>query len=99
MGDREVIICSCHSPEHQAIFYYLEWDGDPNDTNIYMQYHLSTHDSFFKRLWAGIKYAFGYKSRYGFWDELLMEEPQVEQLRNFLNKLKESNQKIGFNTK
>ena len=56
--DRIVMICDCHSLEHQV--RYDEEDGD-----LYCEPHLTTHRNFFKRLWIEL---IGYKSRFGDWD-------------------------------
>jgi len=82
MKDNEVIICECGSFEHQAIFYFLEDDDYMKD--LYVSVHLTTYRSFFKRLLHGLKYIFGYKSRFGAWDELIFSDEQKEQLFEYL---------------
>lgn len=62
--EREVLICDCHSAEHQVIFNYDEEDDD-----IYIHIHL--HNPSF---WSRLKYLFGYKSRYGAWDEIIVSK-------------------------
>lgn len=79
----EMFICSCGSLEHQIFFWY--W---PEEKNIYLEVHLITHDNFFKRLWAGLKYVFGYKSRFGEWDEFILDYIGQEKLLIFLETLK-----------
>ncbi len=66
---REVFICDCLSLEHQLSFWY-----DAEDDLLYVYPKLYTYDNFFKRLWTGIKYAFGYKSRFGEFDEILLNK-------------------------
>jgi hypothetical protein len=36
-------------------------------------------------LWFGLKYAFGFKSRFGAWDEFLFTKEEETELKNFLN--------------
>ncbi len=69
--EEEIIICACHSFEHQAIFWY---DSTDHFKDFYVYIHLITYKNFFKRLWYGLKYAFGYKSRFGAWDQFIFDE-------------------------
>lgn len=89
--DKDLIICGCGSSEHIILFWY-----DEQSKFLYTEVHLTTYHSFFKRLWYGLKYAFGYKSRYGCFDECLFEEEQQKQLYDFLNKINGSYK--GVNT-
>ena len=81
MKDELILICDCHSFEHQAIFYKDEETG-----MLYVSIRLKTYDKFFKRLWAGLKFAFGHTSRYGEWDEFIFQEKDEQELLTFLNK-------------
>jgi len=79
--DRTVMICKCHSLEHQVVFWYdEEWN------ELYCEPHLTTNESFFKRLWRGLRYAFGYKSQYGDWDSVTFKNEDLILLRDHLNK-------------
>ncbi|MFW6281297.1 MAG: hypothetical protein ACOC1O_00705 [bacterium] len=85
--ERKIMICKCESPEHQVLIWYDEEDGD-----FYCEPHLTTHRNFFQRLWYGLKYAFGYKSKYGSWDEMIFKEEDLKELRDFLiEKLEDEN--------
>jgi len=78
--ERQILICKCHSLEHQIIFWY-----DEEDDELFCEPHLITHKSFFKRLWCGLKYAFGYKSKYGHWDSTIFKEEDLSKLRSYLD--------------
>ncbi len=78
----EIFVCNCHSFEHQAKFVY-----DKNDRMLYVYVHLARY-GFWKRLVAGIKYIFGYSSRFGEWDQFIFQEKDEVELREFLNQLK-----------
>lgn len=80
---RHIFICQCHSLEHQASFWY---DDDENE--IYIQVHLTTDKNFFKRLWSGLKYAFGHRSMFGDWDEFVFKNEDLSKLNEFVNKTK-----------
>jgi hypothetical protein len=78
--DTTILICDCSSHEHQII---IEHDND--DNLIYCYIHL-TNRNFWGRLKAGIKYIFGYKSKYGQWDEFIFKPEHAKDL-NKLSKL------------
>ena len=78
-----VFICECNSREHQIIIQH-----DIEDNLIYCHIHLVKH-GFFRRLKSGLKYIFGYKCRYGQWDEFIFKPEHANQLRElseFLSK-------------
>jgi hypothetical protein len=79
--DKELLICSCGSLEHQIFFWQeLEEKYPP----IYAEVYLCERN-FFRRLVYGIKYIFGYKCRYGAWEEFLFDDKNIDQLKNYLN--------------
>lgn len=81
MKDKTVILCECRSPEHQMI---LEWDFE--DKFIYCSIHLNPVGGFWKRLKLALRYLFGYRSRYGHWDEFIFGKEQINVLRKFIDR-------------
>jgi hypothetical protein len=81
---RDTLICQCHSLEHQYSFYYSNEDG------LYCEPHLSTYLPFYKRLIVGIKYIFGYKSKFGAWDEFLFKLEDLNKLEQFIKIAKDN---------
>lgn len=77
----EIFICECSSSEHQIIMKY-----DKDDNCIYCDIHLSNYN-FLGRLKNGIKYIFGYKSRFGAWDQFIITDNHTNRLMQLLNKL------------
>lgn len=75
-----IIICECFSMEHQMVLI----NPNDGDNEIFVQVHLATHRNFFKRILVAIKYVFGYKSRFGAWDEFIWGPEQTKQLETFL---------------
>jgi hypothetical protein len=65
--EKHVVLCDCHSPEHQFIII-----KDTKDNDVWLEIHLCPTPGFFWRLWIGLKYAFGYRSRYGDFDSILI---------------------------
>lgn len=82
MMEERILICACHSLEHMVMFWH-----DKEDGLVYVEVHLYTHEGFFKRLWRGLRFAFGYRCRYGEWDSVLLDEKSVITLREFLNSI------------
>jgi hypothetical protein len=77
--ERKIIVCACHSLEHQIAFYY-----DSEEKLLYLYPHLVTHRGFFSRLCYGLKYAFGYKSRFGAWDEIIIDQADQQKLIEYI---------------
>jgi hypothetical protein len=82
--DKPVIfVCSCNSTEHQIVLHPHE---DQISREVFVHIHL-VRKSFWYRLKYGLKYIFGYKCRFGAWDEFILERKHVkglEELTDFL---------------
>jgi hypothetical protein len=76
--------CHCHSPEHTLSFHFFE-----DEPKMLSAYIFLSPDSFFKRIWNAIKYIFGYKCKYGHFDEFILNPKDAEKLINLLQKIKE----------
>lgn len=83
MDNEVLLLCECSSCEHQLI---VSWDND--DDEVFVQIHLTTYKGFWKRLWAGLKYAFGHKSRYGEFDEIILRKKDADNLQKVVDHLK-----------
>ncbi len=81
MQEELILICSCYSFEHQAIFWK---DKDKNYNELYVYIHLASHN-FWRRITSAIKYIFGYTSRFGEWDEFIFKEEDIKRLKEFLD--------------
>ena len=82
--EEKLILCVCHSPEHQMIIDY-----DKEDNLAYVEIHLNP-DSFFKRLKNAIKYIFGHRSIYGDFDEMIIDSSYADYFIDLGNKLKKN---------
>ena len=78
--------CKCGNVEHQLIFSYFE-DFD-NYKEVYVSVHLCPETNIWKRLINGIKYIFGYRSKYGHFDEFIFNEKDVHKLEEIIKYLK-----------
>jgi len=81
MEQRKIFICACNNLEHLISFWY-----DEEDNLLYIEIHLVTYKTFFKRLWFGLKYAFGYKSIFGAYDEIILHIDDQKKLFEILKK-------------
>jgi hypothetical protein len=78
----EVIVCKCGNTEHQIIFTYFKDEPD-----VYMSIHLIPESNIFKRIWNGIKYIFGYKCKYGHFDEVIISTKDIPKLIKIISHL------------
>lgn len=82
--ERELFICSCENTEHQIVF---SWFEDDDVANVYATIHLRKK-FFWTRLKYGIKYIFGYQSKYGAFDEFIFNSKDVSKLEKIVEYLK-----------
>jgi len=78
----EIFVCDCSSREHQIVFEY-----DIDDNLVYCNIHLYNY-SFWTRFIQGIKYIFGYKCRFGHWDEFIWKVEDADKLEEIAKLLK-----------
>lgn len=83
---KHIIICDCGAPEHQVILTYDPYEDEPLDQEIWLEFHLNQWRNIFRRLWVAIRYVFGYTSKYGQWDMVILNRQMVIDLRSFLGK-------------
>lgn len=89
-----ILICECHSFEHQVIFWY-----DKEDSRLVVYVHLVKCVNFWKRMVNAVKYLFGYTSRYGEWDEFIFSPENESKLRDFLDEHKSENLEVVWKFK
>ncbi len=78
----EFFECQCEHSEHTLRFTY-----DPEYNELYTEIFLSQYLAWYKRVWAAIKYIFGYKCRGGHFDGWMMNPEDAKRLRNVLEKV------------
>lgn len=96
MKKEEIVICECHSTEHQMVFLYSDEDVKfPNSDvvknikTVYIHTHLNKHP-FWTRVKYGIKYIFGYQCRYGAFDEFIINPEDAHKFESVVEYLKQS---------
>lgn len=73
----EILICDCSSVEHQMV---LRFDDDKDlGRQVFVEMHLVPL-VWYKRLWLGIKYIFGYKCCYGNFEEVILSPKHARQI-------------------
>lgn len=87
MNDMEthLVLCDCGQAEHQLIWRYFPGEQEPQEQLLYIDIHLRAWEGFFRRLWAGLRYAFGHRSKYGDWDDVIIDKRAARKLRSFID--------------
>lgn len=73
--------CQCESLEHSIRFYY-----EPDLECVVLDTHI-IRIPLWKRIVYAIKYVFGYQSKYGAFDETLLNVDNIEELKEFLEQV------------
>lgn len=81
----ELFVCECNNTEHQLIFSHFE---DDEARKVYVSVHLTPEWNIWKRIKMAIKYIFGYKCRYGHFDEFIFNPNDAERLQKVVDFLK-----------
>lgn len=90
----DVLICDCHSTEHQLVIHYSEDEYNDGKTYPMCYFHIHLNKlPFWERVKYGLKYIFGYKCRYGAFDEFIFNPDDVYKLEKLVTYLK--NEKNG----
>ena len=84
MDNSHFFECVCHSDEHILRFMY-----DKDDNQFYTTIFLNQYRNIFKRIWIAIKYIFGYKCKYGHWDQWILKYEEVDRMKKLLDKIHE----------
>lgn len=87
MRNDEIIICKCASDEHQIVFHW--WDEDIGDV-VYMEVLLNPEYRWWRRIIEAVKYIFGYRSKYGMFDEFILDKKDIPKLEKIIEYLKKT---------
>lgn len=77
------IICSCGDLRHQLVFSTFEFVTSTGKTekDCYLQVFLNKHN-FLTRLLIGIKYILGFQSKFGVFEEFVIDEKNANKIKN-----------------
>ena len=81
----EIIVCGCGGTDHHLIFTKEHDPGE--EPEIWLHYHLEKK-SWLQRLKIGIKYIFGYQSRFGMYGELLINKENISKFEEIVTFIK-----------
>jgi hypothetical protein len=84
--------CECDDFDHTLRMMYFRDEFD----YIYLSIHLR-QKSFARRLWHAVKYVFGFRSRYGDFDEFLWSPKEATRFRDMLNQYLKDAEKSNEN--
>lgn len=91
--ESEIFICDCSDVSHNIVFQFWDFGKDgklwrPANANceLIVSVFLNDYPSFWKRIWLGIKYIFGYKSKYGHYDIMTIRYEDVPRMKTILDK-------------
>ena len=62
----------------------ISWYEDIDNWEAMFSFHLKSYGSVFRRIWTAVRYIFGYRCRYGDWDEVLLDVRTSRDLIEFL---------------
>ena len=77
--EKRVFFCDCGYNEHQMIVE--SFDDDPI---IYVSVCLSDNRNFLQRLKLAFKYIFGYRSKYGMFAEIVLNQNDADRMIDIL---------------
>lgn len=102
MDDTMLVQCTCADTDHIMIWQMDSrfFDSDfleQYPPEFYVDVHLSTWKGFWCRLWVGIKYIFGHKSRYGDFGGCSLNIKDADRIMEFLERYKNNCQKWYLN--
>lgn len=77
----QILICQCHSYDHMIHIFYDKDEQDPSMSDVAISVHLRPL-RWYERIWHAIKYVFGFRSRYGDFDEFLFKPEDYKALKD-----------------
>lgn len=86
MNNSDILICDCCSAEHQIIIRTFNEDEGEEYKLVYVNIHLVAR-SFWGRLISGVKYIFGYKCKFGHFEEFILSPSHTPQLKELIKTL------------
>ena len=79
-----ITTCVCSDPGHMMMFGLQVWPNE--EAELYVEVQLNTMFPWWQRLWYGLQYGFGKRSRFGhgLWDEGCISPESARQLQGLL---------------
>jgi hypothetical protein len=71
--------CECSSPEHTIVVQVFDWgDNLPYKPDFIVNVQASNYRSFYKRVWAALKYIFGADL---IWNDVIVDRKDIPKLQ------------------
>jgi hypothetical protein len=87
--NKEILICNCHSTEHQLVILYEEDTTEEGRTYPMCYFHIHLNKKpFWKRVKYGIAYIFGRQCKYGAFDEFIFNPDDADKLQHLTDYLR-----------
>lgn len=83
-----VILCTCSDAEHQIVYSKFEDEHNGKITKEVFLHIFLSDTVWYKRIFKGLKYIFGYKCRYGHFTEIIVDDTNVhgfEDIVDYIN--------------
>jgi hypothetical protein len=61
---------------------------------VFFSVHLKDSSKWYERFWTGIKYIFGYNSKFGHWDEVLLNQEKMNEIKTFFDAAEKSKKEL-----
>lgn len=74
--------CECTSAYHTMKFVY-----DETENELYTEIYIYQYKRFHQRVWAAVKYVFGFKNKCGDFDCFIFKNSDIPEFRDLLNKI------------
>jgi hypothetical protein len=89
--ETKLMVCDCNSSEHTVIVKYFK---DDKYGEVFLDIHL-TVKPLWQRIVHAVKYVFGYTSKFGAFDELILTKGHIKDLESIITHIKkvEANKK------
>jgi hypothetical protein len=94
--ENELFRCRCYSPEHSLQFSLHKFEYKNSsvwEPALFIHVFLGHADPWWKRVWLGIKYIFGYRCKYGYFDETTIQHEDAERFLQLAQKYYDEVQK------
>ena len=82
----KIIVCGCGDISHNLIF-------TKDDGQIWLHYSLEKK-SLFERIIIGVKYIFGFQSRFGMYGELLIDKTNISNFKEIVEYIEKNNGQV-----
>jgi hypothetical protein len=89
--EQHLFVCDCNDLSHQFIVSWYP-DDDRVSDEMFITVHLAQSLSFWQRLWAMLKYVFGYRSCFGDFDSINLNTYRAKKLVEVLNRFLAKNE-------